>query len=65
MLEIDELIFVTSNNEQENLHCPLKGKLTLDKEMWEGMRLNFKMGLMTKDQSLAFPEVFHSSRFWE
>lgn len=40
MLEIDELIFVISNNEQENFHCPLKGKLTLDKEMWEGMRLN-------------------------
>lgn len=40
MLKINELIFVISNNEQENFQCPLKGKLTLDKEMWEGVRLN-------------------------
>lgn len=40
MLEINELIFVISNNEQENFQYPLKGKLTLDKEMWEGVRLN-------------------------
>lgn len=40
MLELDELIFVISKNEPENFHCSLKGKLTLDKEMWEGMRLN-------------------------
>lgn len=40
MLEIDELIFDISNNEQENFHCPLKGKLKLDKEMWEGVTLD-------------------------
>lgn len=41
MLETDELVFVISNNEQENFHFQcLTFRLTLDKEMWEGMRLN-------------------------